>query len=399
METTNPYLPPGASVQRRDQERTKNRRLSSSSKSSRPRGPANLTRRENLVLSGPQSEVFLDQARFKVVVAGRRWGKTRVAISKLAEAAGRKQDGNFWYVGPTYTQSKMIVWKELKRITQPIWDRRPNESELVVTLRNGSEISVKGASNADSLRGPGLNGLILDEFADIAPSAWEEVLRPMLSDRQGWAWFIGTPKGRNHFFDLFTTAQSREGWATFQFTTLQGGWVPREEVEQARAELDPRSFRQEYEATFENYSGVVYYTFERGNDVESVVFDPMLPVLWTLDFNIDPMMSCICQIPESGDGIYFPKSRSLNVLDEIVLRNGSTVQACQEFAERALKLYRGHQPLRVVVYGDASGNSRSTTTGSSDWDMVRSWFSGRREFSVKYEILPANPQPREFFGG
>jgi hypothetical protein len=142
-------------------------------------------------LKTPQWAVFNSDARFRILVAGKRFGKTYLSLVELCRAAwssGRLA----WYVGPTYKQAKRIAWKPLKQMTQPYWASRPNETDLRIELITGGTICLRGADNYDSLRGDGLDFLILDEYASIAREAWPEVLRPALADKEGGALFIGT---------------------------------------------------------------------------------------------------------------------------------------------------------------------------------------------------------------
>lgn len=157
-------------------------------------------------LKPPQGKVFTCEQRFRILVAGRRFGKTYFALIELIRAAwgpGRTA----WYVAPTYRQAKMVSWKTLKWMTKSYWAKQPNETELTIELISGGTISLRGADNYESLRGNGLDFIVLDEFASMAPGAWTEVLRPALADRQGRALFIGTPHGHNHFFDLHEAAK------------------------------------------------------------------------------------------------------------------------------------------------------------------------------------------------
>jgi hypothetical protein len=142
--------------------------------------------------------------------------------------------------------------------------RKPNETDLTIELVSGGTISLRGADNYDALRGDGLDFIVLDEYASMAPAAWTEVLRPALADKQGGALFIGTPRGHNHFYDLYEAAQNQPHWAAFQYTTEQGGNVTPEELEIATHELDERTFRQEFRASFENLGvGLAYYARSR----------------------------------------------------------------------------------------------------------------------------------------
>ena len=189
-------------------------------------------------LSKPQETIANDQHRFKVCIAGRRFGKTFLSVRELCKAA-RQPAREVWYVAPSYRMAKQIVWRKLKnKLADLNWTKRINESELTILLKNGSTISLKGADNYDSLRGVGLDYLVMDEFADIDPEAFYEVLRPTLADKEGGALFIGTPKGKNWAYDLFCMQEDDDDWASFQFTTLEGGNVSEKEIEAARRSLD-----------------------------------------------------------------------------------------------------------------------------------------------------------------
>jgi hypothetical protein len=242
----------------------------------------------------------------------------------------------------------MIAWKKLKKkLVDLRWVAKINESELTISLKNGSQISLKGADSYDSLRGAGLDGLILDEAAVIQPEAWFEVLRPMLSDKQGKALFITTPSGMNWFYELYQNyLVDPDNWASFQFTTLDGGNVPQSEIEQARKDLDERTFRQEYLATFETFSGRIYYAFDRSTNV--CEFQGEIPsVLYLgIDHNIDPMSAIIAV--RQGD--------TLHVIDEIRMFSSNTQETVDEVKSR----YPGS---KIWCYSDPAGHQRKTSAG------------------------------------
>ena len=202
-----------------------------------------------LRLHSRQWEVFRSTKRFRVLVAGRRFGKTELAVAELIKAATDDPNRLVWYVGPSDKFVKRVFWRRLKCLTETLWAHKPNESERRIDLTNGSSIVVKGAFDPDSLRGEGLDFVVLDEVADLKPSAWSHVLRPSLADRQGRALFIGTPKGRNHLYDYFELAKSNPDWGSFQFTTEEGGLVTKSELESAGREMDLNVFRQEFDAS------------------------------------------------------------------------------------------------------------------------------------------------------
>jgi len=299
-------------------------------------------------LSKGQLSIVNDHKRFRVCVAGRRFGKTHLAIRELCFHA-RQPHQEVWYVAPTYKQSKNIVWKKLKNRLQDLrWADKINETELSIQLKNGSTICLKGADNHDSLRGVGLDFIVLDEFADIDPAAWFETLRPTLSDRQGRALFIGTPKGiGNWSYELFQNhLEDPDHWSSYQFTTLDGGNVPPEEIQQARKDLDERTFRQEYMATFETFAGRIYYSFERALNVKPFS-EPVPDVLYLgMDFNIDPMSAVVAV--RKGD--------TLHVIDEIRLFSSNTQEAVDEIKSRYPK-------NKIWVYPDPAARQRKTSAG------------------------------------
>ena len=303
-------------------------------------------------LSKAQDIVAKSTARWRVVIAGRRFGKTHLSIRELCYHA-KEPNKEVWYVAPTYKMAKQIVWRKLKNKLQDLnWVAKHNETELSLYLKNGSTISLKGADNYDSLRGVGLDFIVLDEFADIDPEAWYETLRPTLSDKQGRALFIGTPKGiGNWAYEIYQNTQDDPGsWASFTYTTLDGGNVPEEEVEQARKDLDERTFRQEYMATFETFAGRIYYGFDRAQNVRAWT-KPVPDVVYIgMDFNIDPM-SAIIAVRE-GD--------TLNVIDEIRLFSSNTQEAVAEIKSR-------YRSSKIFVYPDPAGHQRkSSASGATD---------------------------------
>jgi hypothetical protein len=285
-------------------------------------------------------------------------------------------------VAPTYKQAKRIVWKPLKELTRPYWASKPNETDLRIELITGGTIALRGADNYDSLRGDGLDFVVLDEYASMVREAWTEVLRPALADRLGRALFIGTPQGYNHFFDLYEAAAEEPGWDRFQFTTEDGGNVPQQEIEAAAHELDERTYRQEFQARFENLTaGRAYFAFDRAKHVQQLSFNPRSPIFWTLDFNVNPMCSLIGQ--RDGNRVY--------VLDEVVLPNSNTWEAWSEFLART-EPWISLVPLGVSVYGDATGKGRDSTASRTDWQIVKESFGRYPDrYRPVYRIPNSNP--------
>lgn len=301
-------------------------------------------------LSSAQDHIANDPHRFRVAVCGRRFGKTHLAIRELCKNA-RLPKKECWFVAPTYRQAKQIVWKKLKqKLIELRWADKINESELTIQLKNGSTISLKGADNHDSLRGVGLDFIVMDEFADIDPDAFYETLRPTLSDKEGSALFIGTPKGIGNWAHSLYQMQleNPELWASFSYTTLDGGNVSADEIEQARRDLDERTFRQEYMATFETYSGRIFYNFDRTTHVKR--WDKPVPdVLFIgMDFNIDPMSAVI--MTREGD--------TLHVIDEVRMFSSNTQETVEEINSRYAK-------VKKWVYPDPAARQRKTSAGGA----------------------------------
>ena len=300
-------------------------------------------------LSLAQQQVADDASRFRVVVAGRRFGKTHLSIRELAKHASLPNK-EVWYVAPTYKMARQIVWRKLKNKLQDLnWVTKTNETEMSIYLKNGSVISLKGADNYDSLRGVGLDFIVLDEFADIDPDAWYETLRPTLSDKQGRALFIGTPKGiGNWSYEIYQNSLDSQDWSSYQYTTIDGGNVKPEEIEAAKRDLDERTFRQEYMATFETFSGRIYYAFERAlNVIEGKPTEQDLSVIYVgMDFNIDPMSAVIA----------IRKDNDIIIVDEIRMFSSNTQEAVDEIKSRYPK-------SKVWVYPDPAARQRKTSAG------------------------------------
>ena len=203
----------------------------------------------------------LSVKRWSVVVCHRRFGKTVMAINHLLRDAilSDKTNPRYAYIAPTYRQAKNVAWDYLKHFAGAIPMVRFHETELRCDLPNGSRIQLLGAENPDSLRGIYLDGSVLDEMADMPESLFPEVIRPALSDRKGWALFIGTPKGHNAFYELFEAAQEQNDWYTKVYKASQTGILDDEELDAARAMMSPDQFEQEFECSWvANVPGAIF---------------------------------------------------------------------------------------------------------------------------------------------
>jgi len=261
-----------------------------------------------------------------------------------------KPNQNIWYIAPTFKMAKEICWSKLKEVLNEFnWIEDINETTLTIRIKkSNSLITLKGCENYDNLRGSGLDFLILDEFADIDKKTWFEVLRASISDKLGNVLMCGTPRGYGNWsYEMYLKGKQDNEWDSFQFTTLQGGMVAKTELEQAKLDLDIRTFRQEFEGTFENYAGSVYYNF---HPVESVVkkeIDWKKPLHIGMDFNVDPMSASVAQIEK--DKVYF--------LDEVIIYSSNTDEMCQEIHDR----YGTKIP--IFIYPDPAARQRKTSAG------------------------------------
>ena len=231
--------------------------------------------------------------RFAIGVAHRRCGKTVATINDIGKRAitTSKQHYRAAYIAPYLKQAKDVAWEYLKRYTQPIQAKPPNESELYVELLNGARIKIYGADNPDALRGGYLDDVVLDEYADMYPGIWGTIIRPMLADRIGWAIFIGTPKGRNAFCELYERAKDDPDWFTFMMRASETGMLAQSELEAAQKEMTPEEYAQEFECSFDAaikgaYFGREIAQAEREGRICDVPHDKALPVYTAWDLGI-----------------------------------------------------------------------------------------------------------------
>lgn len=353
-------------------------------------GRNNRSLSERVALTNPQMNIYRagwqDDSRFRVAVCGRRFGKTFEAAEELRRAGRlavtRKipPENEIWYGAPTFKQARKIFWPRLKNSIPRHWlAAPPRETDLSLILKPyGHIIRVVGLENYDALRGSGLFFFLGDEWADVKPEVWTEVIRPMLSTCQGHALFIGTPKGHDHFYELYQRGQNgggkEKGWWSVSYTTLDGGNVPVHEIESARNCLDARQFQQEYEASFETFSGRCIYAFSQEYSVHEKFYDPSLSVHVGLDFNVNPMSATIWQEEENKDGVISWQ------VDEIILPTSNTDEMAREIVRRYARKNRSfsgsdkESTEHITVYPDPSGCARRTSSfGKTDFSILRSY--------------------------
>jgi len=206
----------------------------------------------NIQLLDWQKQVWADDTRFKIVAAGRRTGKSRLAAWMLIVNALQADKGHVFYVAPTQGQARDIMWQTLLELAHPVVTSS-HINNLQIKLVNGATISLKGADRPETMRGVSLKFLVMDEYADMKPEVFEQILRPALADQKGNALFIGTPMGRNHFYDLYKYAELEddESYAAWHFTSYDNELLDPEEIDLAKKSMSSYAFRQEFMASFE----------------------------------------------------------------------------------------------------------------------------------------------------
>jgi len=298
-----------------------------------------------------------------------------MGVSK-AIAPQKYPDARYIYGGPTWEQSRRIFWKDLKQLV-PRWallgqdpKKAISEGELVIRLMSGATIQVVGLDRPQRAEGTPIDWLCVDEAADVREEAWTDHLRPGLSERGGQAWLASTPEGRNWLWRMAQQAQE-DTTGLWSFHTWHSSTVlPAEEIAIAKAELDERTFQQEFEASFLDVSGRVYYGFDRNVHVEAIEYDPESPLFLCLDFNVAPGVAVIAQEQMyTGTNPAVDRTKPVTVcLSEVWIKdNSTTVRVTEAFLSR----YRDHEG-DVHLYCDASGGARgSAKVQGSDWVLVK----------------------------
>lgn len=343
----------------------------------------------------PQQRLWRCKHRFVVVPAGRRSGKTELAKRRLVARALRGTGfdrPSFFAAAPTRDQAKRIYWADLKAMVPPHLVVSTAETDLIIRLVTGSEIHVVGLDKPERIEGSPWDGGILDEYANMKPDAWSEHVRPALSDRLGWCWFVGVPEGRNHYYDLFTSARAdmttgaTSMWGAYHWTSAEV--LPVEEVESARRDLDELSFAQEYEGSFVNFTGQAYYPFDaRIHAAHALPYDPSQPLCLCFDFNVSPGVAVVAQEAELPGGA----GRGTAVIGEVWIPKSSNTPAV---VARLVQGWGQHAGF-VRVYGDASGGARGTAqTEGSDWDLVERGLRACFGHRLSMRVPRANPSER-----
>jgi hypothetical protein len=305
----------------------------------------------------------MDSHRFGAVVCHRRFGKTVLGINHLQVAAleCKRERPRFAFIAPTYAQAKAIVWDYLIHFSHPIPGVEVRVSELIVNYPNGGQVRLFGSDNPDSLRGLYFDGVVLDEYGLMPPRIFSEVLRPALSDRQGWALFLGTPAGKNQFYDVIQQAKRDPAWFFAEYKASDTGYVAAEELAAARKDMTDDEYAQEYECSFEaSVKGAIYASelsaARSAGRISAVPLDPILPVDTDWDLGVgDSTAIWFSQSLRSGE---------VRVIDYYEASGEGLPHYAQVLTQKGYTYGQHWAPHDIQVRELGSGRSRLETAAS-----------------------------------
>ena len=330
-----------------------------------------------------QIECFLDPSRFKFILAGRRGGKTFLITEDILKTAAEMPPyAEIFYFAPTNIQAVELIWEPLEyRLDQLGWAYTPKISKQRFELSKKRKIYVIGMEKVRRVRGHALAKAYVDEIAfydgDIN-KIWRAI-RPTLSDLKGGAIFSTTPNGKGTpAYEFYIETLEKQDWRYFHWCSLDNPYLDRQEIEDAKTELDERSFRQEYEASWESFEGLAYYSFDPAIHVmDQPPIDWQLPLHLVFDFNVNPTTLLISQFEDGA----------MRYKREYSLKHSSTeetvIQFARDFAKHAAD-------AKLVIRGDAAGRARSSTTGRSDYEYVCEILTAQG-FRWEKQVLSHNP--------
>lgn len=345
-----------------------------------------------------QQRFWVSTARYEVVCAGRRSGKTELAKRKLIRRALRytaTHDGKFVFAAPTRDQAKRIYWDDAKRRVPRDFIAKISETELTITLITGTRICIVGLDVPQRIEGEPLDGIVIDEVDEVKPSAWHSSIRPALSTPgrpPGWVIFIGRPKGRRLLYELFSKARTGEDpeWAGFRWKSSD--IVDPHEIEQARRDLDARMYAQEYDADFISFEGRIYYSFDPAlNIADELPYYPEKPIFFCFDFNVKPGIAEVVQEQRYlGNNPRIAAEITASIGEVWIPDDSNTLKVCRKLVED----WGTHQG-DVLIYGDATGGSGgSAKVAGSDWELVKQVLRPVFGDRLKWRVPDANPEER-----
>ena len=357
--------------------------------------------------------------RFQIVSAGRRSFKTELKKRKLCfgtqhlPGALTSDECNYFFAAPTRSQVKRIAWQDLKHLTIPFQKGKPSESELVITLKNDSQIHLIGMDEPARIEGSQWHGGVMDEFGNMKPGTFSEHVDPITVDTGAWIDFIGVPEGAvGEYYDLALIAsdnlipKSIEKYGAFKRSVIHPEWalftwftsdvIDRDIIEEKRKILDERSYRQEYEGSFEEIGGRVYWNYSNSN-LSDKLFNVLHRTVLMFDFNVNPMTCIINQEFEPDKWV---------AVKEFVLKNSNTYECCEAVQSWLLE-HKFISDYRLETTGDHSGIARKTSAVSrSDWSIINLVFGSysgyidkhKRTTSVKERVNTINSRFKSMDG-
>lgn len=347
-----------------------------------------------------QSALWASQARFNVVPAGRRSGKTEICGKRKlvlkAMHGSNYPDCRVFAAAPTRDQAKRIYWNDLKKmVPKNLVYGVPSESHLYIPLINGSEIHVLGMDKPERIEGTPWDHGCLDEIGNMKARTWKEHVRPALADRKGSCDFIGVPEGRNHYYDLAKDAQADTtgNWGYFHW--FSADILDAEEIEQAKRDLDELTYKQEFEGSFVMFAGMAYYNFLENRNVGKWKrhYDPVQPLVFALDFNEAPGVAAVIQEMKRFYRHQVPivgRTTTAVIGEVFIPRNSNTIRVCKKLIHDWGK----HKGL-VIVYGDATGGAGgSAKVEGSDWDLAKKILLPHFGDRLHWKVPNANPRER-----
>lgn len=329
-----------------------------------------------------QKKVFLDPAQYKIVVSGRQFGKSTLLVEEALRMADERPNSISWLISPTREMGELAFWDKLQlRAKKLHWDVKTNQHSLsLYRYKNGSEIQIKSGEKPDRLRGATLDFAGIDEFREMKENIWYELIEPTLQVKEGRALFCSTPNGYDQVYRLYQLGQdtTQSLYKSWLFKSSDSPFMKEERINNNKKFFDLKTFRQEYEASFESAQGLVYHAFNRVNNVKPLQIDYSLPLRLSFDFNMNPMTTSICQIVE-GNKEKNEQNKVLNVIATINTPNSNTLKQCKEI-KRYLEAinYTGE----IYIYGDPAGRARNTSSSNTDWEIIK------QEFPEAYERVP-----------
>lgn len=331
-----------------------------------------------------QRALITDTARFKVVPAGRRSGKTERAKRFVAKEALKSPGERYFIAAPTRDQVKKIYWADMKMLCLcSLQAKSPSETELIIYLDNGTEIHLIGLDRPERIEGILWTGGVIDEIADVKAEAWEANIRPALDtfnptrpDYRAWCWLIGVPDGLNHYYDMAQYAESANDpdWKLYHWKSAE--ILPADTIAAAKRQMSAKQYRQEYEAGFEGASGRIYEDYGKANHTDARI-EPHEQLLWMHDQNYTPLSSAV-GVRRNDSGLY--------LLDEIVLTSAVSKQSATEFVEK----FKDHKNRHVLIYGDPAGQAGEKHGHASDYTDIEGVLKAHN-WTYTRKVKPAHP--------